>query len=97
MKKIKLTPKQNQVINCLQNGWEFVCDSEFSGAIVANGDMQFEIGKRLFWNLYDKGLTYQTSTCKHDVQFDWLLTEKGKNIKTKDIQQDIINQFNSLN
>ena len=92
---MKLTPQQNQVINCLQNGWIFVCDSESRNVTVACKDFQFTIGSRLFWNLHDLGLTHQDCT-SYKADNEWKLTELGMQVITKDVQQKIKESLNPI-
>ena len=79
--KIKLTPKQNSVIYCLQNGWVLITDMMMSGAIVGNNKLQYNISSGLFWRLVNMNLIYQ----KIDNGFDYTLTELGKNCITKKV------------
>lgn len=76
-----LTKKQNAVINCLQNGYQLITTSLQTSVIVGNAQYQFEIGPRTFWNLVKKGLIHQINS----HPFDYVLTDFGKEIKTKDI------------
>jgi hypothetical protein len=79
MSEIKLTPVQNKVIWCLQNGWILITDSGMKGAIVgATTKDQFKINNRVFWNLVDKGMIYQSL----EWPFHYVLTKEGKSIKT---------------
>jgi len=78
---MRLTPKQNAVIWCLQNGWVLITSSESRVIICANNTSQFEFGRRLFDNLLGKGLIHQLISSP----FDFVLTKEGKNIKTKPV------------
>lgn len=80
----RLTKQQNKVINCLQNGFSIITGSEMTGAVIRNGEHQFNIGSRLFWNLYEKGLIFQDCGHGHGTWY-YILTELGKTIKTKNI------------
>lgn len=80
---MKLTRQQNCVINCLQNGWVLITDSEHKGALVASKTHQYRIGSRLFWNLVDKDLIYQGGSRDHH---DYILTRLGATIKTKNVE-----------
>ena len=82
---MKLTPAQNKVINCLQNGFSISTDSEVCGAVIGTSDFEFNIGNRLFWNLVDKGLIMQDTAHRVGGTWGYILTELGENIKTKDI------------
>lgn len=86
-KPLKLTPKQNAVIYCLQNGWSLITDSGFKGAFVGNDKMQFEINAGLFWRLVKMDLIYQGDF--KTSRFGYVLTEKGKSIKTKKVDIEI--------
>lgn len=78
---IKLTPKQNAVIWCLQNGWQVIASSESSWVVIANSDFEYRITSALFWKLAEEmKLIYQK---QERWGFDWVLTEKGEKIKTK--------------
>ena len=76
---MKLTPKQDAVIWCLQNGWILITDSELNGALVAKNKKQFHINNGLFFRLLNKGLIAQ----QIGPPFEFVLTESGKLIKTK--------------
>lgn len=78
-----LTPKQNAVIWCLQNGWILITDSEIKGALVCTEKFEYRINNGLFYRLVEMGLIYQGDWHTHIYNF--VLTEKGKNIKTKPI------------
>jgi len=80
---MKLTPKQDYVIHCLQNGWVLITDCEMKGALVAGNKKQFHINNGIFWRLVEKELIYQLM----HYPFDYRLTEKGENIKTKSYEQ----------
>lgn len=84
-KNIKLTPKQNAVINLLQNGWVLVTGAEVTGAWVSNDKYQFHINNGLFFRLVDMELIYQAGEKEH---FSFILTTKGKSIKTKVVSVD---------
>lgn len=93
---MKLTKQQNMVINCLQNGWVIITDSEYPGAWVGNSSYQFKIVGRLFWNLVEKGLIFQDHGHGFGHHWNYILTDEGKGIKTKDIQQDIVDSLTSI-
>jgi len=78
----KLTPKQNAVIWCLQNGWFLLTDREIKGAYVVSEKLKYHINNGLFWRLVDMNLIYQGTAKEH---FEYILTEKGKHIKTKPV------------
>lgn len=82
MKEVKLTPVQNKVIWCLQNGWVLITDSSMKGAEVGNTAKEcFHISNRVFWNLVDKEMVYQML----EWPFYYVLTQQGEKIKTKPI------------
>lgn len=84
---MKLTPRQNEVIWCLQNGWILIANSEHKGAWVSkDGGGQYGIGTRLFWNLVDLGLIYQGGE-RHG--FSYILTPLGLEVKTKPVYYKI--------
>jgi hypothetical protein len=77
---VKLTPKQNEVVWCLQNGWVLITDSAIKGAIVGKGRSDsFTIGNGVFWNLVNKGIIHQMIR----YPFWYVLTELGETFKTK--------------
>lgn len=76
-KKIKLTPKQKEVIKALQDDFILITGNDMKGADVAKGYLYFHITNRVFWNLVDKGLIYQTGQEGH---FNFELTPLGKSI-----------------
>jgi hypothetical protein len=81
----KLTPKQNSVMYLLQNGWELITDMEMSGALVCSSKYQFRINNGLFFRLVEMGLIFQAGARDH---FSYILTPKGKTIKTKPVSID---------
>ena len=85
--KLRLTPKQNCVIFCLQQGCCLITGSQYRTAWVAGNKGQFEISSRLFWRLVDMGLIKQTTW--ESRNFDYILTALGKKVITKkfDIEQ----------
>lgn len=87
-KGMKLTKQQNKVINCLQNAWVLIADSESAWIAVAHPKGDFIIGTRLFWNLVEKGLIYQELRSP----YDYILTALGEEIKTKDVQKEVLTQ-----
>lgn len=82
---ISLSPVQNKTIWCLQNGYVLITDSEITGADVAhdNGN-SFHINNGVFYRLVHLGLIYQSGSENH---FNYLLTPKGKTIKTKPVKE----------
>lgn len=82
---MKLTPKQNEVIYLLQNGEILITDSDTKGALLTNSTKtingSIRLNNRIFWNLVDKDLIYQGSWMESRCSF--ILTKKGKEIKTK--------------
>ena len=81
--KLKLTPKQNAVIWCLQNGWEIIASSESSWVTICNKDFEYQITSALFWRLAERHeLIHQNN---YRGLWDWELTVKGQNIKTKPV------------
>ena len=80
MKTVKLTPKQNMVINCMQNGWVLICSPETSYITCAGDKLQFEFNASILFRLINLGLIWQELG-----SFDFVLTKAGKEIKTKEI------------
>lgn len=78
---MKLTPKQNQVVYCLQNGWSLITDSSMAGALVSKSkeDIEFYINAGVFWNLYKKDLIFQD----YNRGSWYYLTPLGESVKTK--------------
>lgn len=77
---MKLSPMQKLVIKKLREGWVLVTNSGMKGADVAGKVIEdkFHISNRVFWNLVDKGMIYQSGM---EDRFYYILTEKGKTIK----------------
>lgn len=82
---MKLTPKQDYVIHCLQNGWVLITDQDYKGAIVGNHKNQFHINNGIFWRLVEKGLIHQ----ELQSPFNFVLTNEGSKIKTKGYETTI--------
>lgn len=79
-----LTPKQQMVIELLQNGELLITNSanppyEKAYAGVTYRGPTIQISLRVFWNLVEKDLIYQQQT----PPFNYILTEKGKSLKFK--------------
>ena len=85
--KLPLTPKQNAIIFCLQNGCGLITGQEFSGAWCAGEKGQFHFSGSLFWRLVNMGLIKQSTW--EDKSFDYILTALGKKVITRkvDIEQ----------
>lgn len=87
--KIKLTPKQQMVIELLQNGETLITNAAMGGerayAGVTFGSTTIEISLRVFWNLVDKGLIYQGTWEEHRHNF--VLTKTGKDLKFKIVNE----------
>lgn len=80
--KCKLTPLQNKVIWCLQNGWRLVTDSHAQNVAVGKkGEDEFYIGLAFFWKLFGMGFIYQS--CSRRDNFDYILTPLGERLQTK--------------
>lgn len=73
---MKLTPKQNEVIFLLQNGYVLVTGPD-CGAILTMGYDNRVLRLDLFFNLVKKKLIYQESAFFH-----YVLTDFGKSTKT---------------
>ncbi len=82
-KEKKLTPKQNSIIYCLQNGWELITSSDSNIIHCCTKSHQFEFSLTLFYNLLNKGLIYQGNW--EQSRFGYILTKKGREIKTKKV------------
>jgi hypothetical protein len=78
-KKIKLSPKQKEVIKDLQNGWSLCTSSDVKGAWVSKSKnvKEYHINNRVFWNLVDKGLIFKNFR----AHFNYTLTALGKTIE----------------
>jgi hypothetical protein len=77
-KKIKLSEKQKEVIEDLQNGYILITNAEMKGANVAHIDgTVYHINNRVFWNLVDLKLIFQDSSRQHS----YVLTNLGKTIE----------------
>lgn len=83
---MKLTPKQQMVIELLQNGEVLITaaasetDSHKPYAGVTYGKTCIQLSLRVFWNLVDKGLIVQGGQRE---RFNYILTEKGRELKFK--------------
>lgn len=82
---MKLTPKQNMIINCLQNGWELFTTIDSHTCWCGNRDGQFHFSSALFYRMVKLGLITQDL----NPPFYYHLTKLGESIKTKDVQKDI--------
>ncbi len=81
--KIKLTPKQNMVINCLQQGFVIIAMQDMKNIIICNDVAEFWISPSLFFRLVNMGMIYQTNSEKRCCE--WMLTELGKKTITKPV------------
>lgn len=81
--KCKLTPKQNMIIFCLQNGWVLITQSTTNTVLCCSSKGQFEFNSSLLFRLVSMGFIYQGNWSKH--RFDYVLTELGKKVVTKKI------------
>ena len=82
-----LTPKQNKVIWCLQNGYKLVTDSHAQNVCVGKTRIedQFYISVSFFWKLFNMGLIYQSHSRRDN--FDYILTPLGERLQTKKPKQ----------
>lgn len=84
MKTMKLTPKQQMVIELLQNGESLITaagdamDKPYAG--VTYGKECIQLSLRVFWNLVDKGLVYQGGQRERHC---FVISELGKSLKFK--------------
>ncbi len=81
--KIKLTPKQNMVIYCLQQGFVIIAGPTMPRVCICNNDVEFDITISLFYKLVNMGLIYQSNRARDN--HDWMLTELGKKTITKSV------------
>lgn len=81
--KVKLTPKQNMVINCLQQGFEIIAMSNMKDVTICNEGVEFSISHSLFFRLVNMGMIYQSNSSREN--YNWLLTELGKKTITKQV------------
>jgi hypothetical protein len=86
---MKLTPKQNQVINCLQNGWVLITDRDSKEIWCGDNEAQFSFGRWLFWNMVEKGLISQELT----LPYNYILTSLGRDIKTKSVYEKVKDKY----
>ncbi len=77
---MKLSPKQNSIIYCLQNGWELITSPD-GPPTCTNEKHQFAFSWTIFYNLFYKKLIDQNN----EWNFGYILTELGKTIKTRKI------------
>lgn len=86
---MRLTPKQQMVIELLQNGESLITSAGGGGekpyAGVTYGKSTIQLSLRVFWNLVDKGLIMQ-GDWEHD-RYGFILTEQGKQLKFKAYKQ----------
>ena len=80
-KIIKLSPRQNMIIFCLQNGWSLITQSQTSIVICCSKTSQFEFSSAILFRLVKIGLIKQSNWQKDN--FDFVLTTAGKQHKTK--------------
>lgn len=82
LQEVKLTKKQEIVIYALQNGFQLITDNSAPGALCCNEEVAFEVRSQVFWNLVTKDMIYQ----EMEWPFDYVLTDAGKKIKTREIE-----------
>jgi hypothetical protein len=85
--KMKLTPRQNMIIFCLQNGWSLITQSQTHIVICCSSKVQFEFNSSLLYRLVNMGLIRQSNW--HRDNFYYVLTELGQKIITKKVDLDI--------
>ncbi len=88
----KLSAKQNAIIYCMQQGWDLIASKDCSEVTCCSKEGQFNFSLTIFWNLYSKGLIYQ----EYETN-DYVLTPKGKEIKTKSWDTTPVNHKNKTN
>jgi len=84
--KMKLTPRQNMIIFCLQNGWSLITQSQTHIVICCSSKGQFEFNSSLLFRLVNMGLIHQSNW--HRDNFDYVLTALGRKIITKKVNLD---------
>ena len=84
--KMKLTPRQNMIIFCLQNGWSLITQSQSNVVICCSAKGQFEFYSSLLFKLVNMGLIHQSNW--HKDNFDFILTSLGKKVITKKVDLD---------
>ena len=84
--KLPLTPKQNAIIFCLQNGCCLVTGQDFAGAWCAGKKGQFHFSGSLFWRLVNMGLIKQSTW--EDSRYDYVLTALGKKVITRKVDME---------
>lgn len=81
--KTRLTPKQQMVIELLQNGESLITSAGGGGekpyAGVTCGKDCIQLSLRVFWNLVDKGLIRQGDW--QTDRFGFVLTKEGRELK----------------
>lgn len=85
---MNLSAAQNKVIYALQNGFSLITSNTQKGAAVGSKEGHFMINNRVFWNLVDKKLIYQSHNRDH--HFNYILTDAGSKIKTKPVKLILI-------
>jgi len=73
--KIKLSPKQKEIVRHLQSGECLITDDMSAGYSI--GKQYVKINLRTFFNLVKKGIIFQD----YNNHYDYILTELGKTIK----------------
>jgi len=76
---MKLSPKQNAILYCLQNGWCLITDSHSRYVCCAGPNGQFNFSLTIFYNMVRSELIYQQISSP----FNYVITSKGRNMKTK--------------
>ena len=84
--KMKLTPRQNMIIFCLQNGWSLITQSQTHIVTCCSSKGQFEFNSSLLFRLVKMGLIHQSNWMKDN--FDYVLTALGQKIITKKVDLD---------
>jgi len=78
---IKLSPKQNAIIYCLQNDWELITSAYDRYVTCASKGYEFQFSIPLFYRLVRMGLIQQML----EPPFYYVLTDLGRKIKTKPV------------
>jgi hypothetical protein len=84
--KLKLTPKQNMIVFCLQNGWQLITQSCTSTVTCCSAKGEFTFNSSILFRLVRMGLIHQSNWQR--ANFDYVLTVQGKKFKTKNVPLD---------
>ena len=84
--KLKLTPRQNMIIYCLQNGWSLITQSQTSIVTCCSSKGEFTFNSSILFRLVNMGLIHQTNYQKQ--HFEYILTSQGQDFVPKKVPLD---------